>query len=209
MRRFIRDLFLTTLAIALLKLGAFLGKTILTFEIESFWSKSVGPAIKAMIPTALAPMVDALSGFWGGVVVTLVTLLIVRALTTLWDKSHEKTSDSTTLDESAKRTVLRLRFSGKLEPPASQFEENVASWFAYWSPGGRAVDQNGKMLFEVPSSWALFVTFEKPVIYRQARVSFSGASVEHWEIRQSLSSSLVITFAGPIPLCDVEVSAGL
>ncbi|WP_206453656.1 hypothetical protein [Aurantimonas marina] len=114
-----------------------------------------------------------------------------------------------TQTERAARSVLRLRFSGRTEAPTAVFEENIASWFAYWSPSARIHDQHGKPLLEVPASWALFIVFEREVDYRQATVSASGASVEHWEIRQGLPSSLVVTFAQTLPPCDVEIATKL
>ena len=102
------------------------------------------------------------------------------------------------------RTLLRVRFTGEMEAPHSLSEENVLSWFAYWSPGARAADQCGNTLFEAPSSWAIFIDFKEPISYHQIVVGFTGGRPHSYEVRQSLTTSAVITFTGAIPACEME-----
>ena len=102
------------------------------------------------------------------------------------------------------RMILRLRFTGEMESPHLLTEENVLSWFAYWSPGARATDQAGNALFEVPSSWAIFIDFKEPVSYHQLLVGFTGGRPHSYEVRQALTTSAVITFTGVMPACEME-----
>jgi hypothetical protein len=102
------------------------------------------------------------------------------------------------------RTVLRLRFTGELEQPHEVIKENISSWFAYWSPGGECSDQHGNVLFSVPSSWAIFIEFERPTAYRQLIVSFAGGRPHSYEVRQTRTTTAVITLSGGMPSCEME-----
>lgn len=105
----------------------------------------------------------------------------------------------------ATRSVLRLQFTGKLEPPLSLFEENIQSWFAYWSPSAECKDNLGNIIFQVPASWAIFVIFEKEVEYRQTSAIFSGGEPASWQPYQVLPKSVIVSISGGVTKCDLEI----
>lgn len=105
----------------------------------------------------------------------------------------------------ATRALLRLRFSGRFDPPEEIVKENIRSWFAYWTPNAHFEDQNGSKILEVPASWAIFITFERPVTYRQLSAHFTGARPTAWQVRQALPTVAVLTIDGGMPECELEV----
>ena len=106
----------------------------------------------------------------------------------------------------APRSVLRLKFSGKVETPLEVFEDNIQSWFTFWSQSFNMVEDSGREIVNIHPSFAMFVVFKKPVQYRQAHVSFIGGEPATWQVQQSLGNSIVITMSGPIPECEMEIS---
>lgn len=104
----------------------------------------------------------------------------------------------------AERTVLRLRFSGRHEAPIAEFEENIESWFVYWSPEVEMNQPDGTVLFSAPSGWAIFVVFAKDVDYRQTAVTFGTERPRSTQVRQARPRSAVIQLDGPMPACEME-----
>src|SRR2546426_4653299 len=80
----------------------------------------------------------------------------------------------------ARRTSLRLQFYGDERIRTEVHSDNVFRWFALWHPavriGGR--DKTGKPAMpevEVkPKTWTIFVTFDRPIVFRELVVSFSA-----------------------------------
>lgn len=178
-------------------------RAIFNFEIERFWDGTVLPFLLTHAGAWVATVVDYLGGFWGGVVVTLFVLFCFEMLFAWRRRSRDRPPD--TAEPKGTRTVLRLRFSGELEPPQAVAEENVLSWFAYWSPSAEARDQDGNVVLSFPSSWAVFIDFENPVEYRQVAVGFIGGRPHSYEVRQALPTSAVVTLSGGVPACEMEV----
>jgi hypothetical protein len=94
------------------------------------------------------------------------------------------------------RSILRLRFSGHMEQPQEIEKENVSAWFCYWSHGGEVKDDQGRTLLSIPSSWALFIVFERQTKYNQLIATFSGARPHSYEPRLQLINCAVLTLTG-------------
>ena len=103
---------------------------------------------------------------------------------------------------------ISLRFSGELEPPTAVLEDNILSWFAFWTPSAQMRNaETGEQLIAIPPSWAFFISFKEPTSYHHIEVTFSGARPSTYEVRQALYTSAVITVSGGIPACEMRISA--
>lgn len=186
-------------------------KAIFDVTVQDFWKDTVTPFLREHVGLWSATTVEWIGPYWCGFVSAFLLMFCVETLCALHRK-HRAENKPEQMHELlgvesliASRALLRLRFSGQLEAPEEIAKENIQSWFAYWSPGGRAEDQNGKALFEIPSSWAIFLTFERPVTYRQLAAHFTGARPTAWQVRQTLPNVAVLTLEGGMPECELEI----
>lgn len=137
--------------------------------------------------------------FIAGIAITLWTDKYIKKYTNLigaTSKLEQKNAD---------RVLLRLRFSGRAEAPVSLFEENISSWFVYWSPSANSRTDSGMTLFSIPPSWVIFIVFDKSVTYRQLTVNFVGERTPTAQVRQTTDRSAVITIDGHMPSCEIEI----
>ncbi len=109
------------------------------------------------------------------------------------------------------RTLLRVRFSGKLEAPVELESDNIESWYTLWTPSAlvsfKDTHQTQQPLVRVPTNWAVFVIFKKPSTYRQLNVSFSSTGFPMWEVKAAHTAYAIINVSGDIPAGDLEIYA--
>jgi hypothetical protein len=91
-------------------------------------------------------------------------------------QTETTSAPSQTIEPRPIKTVLRLQFFGDHRVPQAISSENIANWFAYFSPS-ISVTLQVPGGFEVPPNWAIFLTLDKPATYRQVITSFSNPEV--------------------------------
>jgi hypothetical protein len=81
-------------------------------------------------------------------------------------------------DPTAPGATLRLLFSGGDKLPTASKLDDIGDWYAYFSESEevsyKTKEGETKTWFVVPRSWVIFVTFPKPVEYREILVSFNS-----------------------------------
>jgi hypothetical protein len=108
-------------------------------------------------------------------------------------------------------TVVRIQFYGDQQIPTEIARENIASWYALWSPSASVTlkDAAGndveRHLF--PKNWNIFVMFAKPSKYRQIIVSFDRPGFPPYEVKQSSDRWAIINVSGDIPLGIMQIYA--
>ena len=210
-RHFFVSLLVAVLAVPIAAAGKAAFKAIFDITIQDFWKDTVAPFLINHIGPWSAIILQWIGPYWSGVGSAFLLILCVEMLFNLRRMRHlanarEAGSEAIIAEAgTASRAMLRLRFSGRLEAPEEIAKENIQSWFAYWSPGARAEDQDGQTLLLVPSSWVVFITFVEPVLYRQLAAHFTGARPTAWQVRQTLPTVAVLTVEGGMPECELEI----
>lgn len=103
------------------------------------------------------------------------------------------------------KSELKLQFFGDNRIPQVASSDNVATWFAYFSPSLsiEPKDENGKTVaggLEVPPNWVVILVFDKPVSYQQATTGFSNPELCPIIDTHSTNSRMVaISTRGQIP----------
>jgi len=103
------------------------------------------------------------------------------------------------------KTDLRLQFFGDHRIPYEVSSDNVASWFAYFSPSLAItpMDARGNTVaggLKVPPNWAIFLALDKPAKFRQAIVTFSNPEVMPvTDVHMANSRAIVISIRGQVP----------
>ena len=103
------------------------------------------------------------------------------------------------------KTDLRLQFFGDRRIPQEVSSDNVASWFAYFSPSLAITpkDARGNTIaggLEIPPNWAIFVALDKPAKFRQAIVTFSNPEVMPViDVHTANSRIIAISTRGQVP----------
>ncbi len=172
---------------------------------SDFWKDTAKPFLSQHIGPWSTIMLDAIGPFWGGVISAFALMFVVEMVMAWRRRSSAAESAPEVTALKAGRAVLRLRFSGQLEQPVEIDHENIRTWFAYWSPGGRACDQFGVPFLEIPSGWAIFISFIHEVEYKQILANFTGNRPQVWQVRQVTPLSAVLTIDSGAPECEMEV----
>jgi hypothetical protein len=141
-------------------------------------------------------------------------LIVAQRLGWVGSKTKFDTEASTHVSSSPTyiRTELRLQFFGDQRTPHEISSVNIATWFAYFSPSITLTpqDASGNPLpggFEVPPSWAIFITVDIPSSYRQATVRFSNPEVMPiTEVRMATTRSIVVTARSQFPAGVLEIA---
>ncbi|HJW42587.1 MAG TPA: hypothetical protein VJ476_15335 [Rhizomicrobium sp.] len=111
------------------------------------------------------------------------------------------------------KTGIRLQFFGDVRIPHVISSDNVATWFAYFTPSISMVpkDTDGKTIaggFEVPPNWAIFVAIDKAASFKQVLVEFSNTDLMPViDIQQSSSRAILISTRGLIPAGVLNIHA--
>ena len=109
------------------------------------------------------------------------------------------------------RTGVKLQFFGDQRIPTEITQNNVASWFAYFSRSLTITPQDAEGHpiaggMQIPPNWAIFISFDRPATYRQVIVDFSNPSAMPVIDRQFQNSRvLVISTRGPLPAGVLDV----
>lgn len=109
-------------------------------------------------------------------------------------------------------TTLRLQFFGDRRIPHDLGSQNVATWFAYFSPSIQVTpaDDKGNRMpggFEVPPNWVILVVLDRPSSYRQGIATFSNPEIAPpIEVRQATTRSIVVTTGALLPAGILEIS---
>lgn len=110
------------------------------------------------------------------------------------------------------KASLQLQFYGDERVPRQISHQNVINWFAYFSPRIllQQRDVAGKIIpegtFSSPLSWVIFITFDRPISYRQAVVSYANQdNAPITEVKFSTDRSIVVTTNGPITSTVMDV----
>ena len=142
--------------------------------------------------------------YWGlaGLVVGMAIGMWMDALL----RRREKEEPAPAVKLEYIKTALTLNFSGGYDPPTSLIEENVLDWYVYWTAAAEVRDQTGNILFQVPSSWIIFVNFKESTEYHSVSISFIGGKPPSYQIRRSLKTSIVLSIDGPLPPCSLELT---
>ena len=122
-----------------------------------------------------------------------------------WSFNHSVGGVQRTQEPQYIKTDLRLQFFGDQRIPQEVSSDNVASWFAYFSPSLAIIpkDAHGNMVaggLEVPPNWAIFVALDKPAKFRQAIVTFSNPEIMPiTDVHMANSRVIAISTRGQVP----------
>jgi hypothetical protein len=111
------------------------------------------------------------------------------------------------------KTSIRLQFFGDRRIPHDIGQQNVATWFAYFSPSIKVTPQDaqGKPMdggFEVPPNWVVLIVFDRLSAYRQGIANFSNPEIAPpIEVRHATTRSMVVTTSGLLPAGVLEIYA--
>ena len=105
---------------------------------------------------------------------------------------------------------VRIQFYGDNRLPVEIKSTNVANWFAYYSPHAevrRHDSQSGaqEVLATAPKNWAVFISYDRPTEVRQIVVHFTAQGLPAYQVLQSSKRACLISFAGDIPLGELEI----
>ena len=109
------------------------------------------------------------------------------------------------------RTGVKLQFFGDQRIPTEITQNNVASWFAYFSRSLTITPQDAEGHpiaggMQIPPNWAIFISFDRPATYRQVIVDFSNPSAMPVIDRQFQNSRvLVISTRGMLPAGVLDI----
>jgi hypothetical protein len=109
-------------------------------------------------------------------------------------------------------TDLKLEFFGDQRPPRELHQDNIATWYAIWSPTAiiSERDKEGKEVGRqviLPKTWNIFLTFTKPAAYRQILLSLYDGDLPQYEIKQSNPKFAIIQILGDVPKGLLEINA--
>ncbi|MEE8628827.1 MULTISPECIES: hypothetical protein [Methylobacterium] len=181
-------------------------KAIYDVTVQDFWKDTISPYLSHHVGPWSTAMIEMIGPYLAGFCSALALMFVVEMIFAIRRSNNAKQIENIKdASEYAHRALIRLRFSGKLEPPDAIYLENIQSWFTYWSPGVGVKDQDGRILVEAPPSWAIFLVFEKPVDYSQILANFTGGSPQAWQPRQALRNVCVVTMEGSVPACEMEI----
>jgi hypothetical protein len=100
-------------------------------------------------------------------------------------------------------TQIRYQFVGGKRSPTSTRMENILQWYVLWGPevtlrefGGQN-HPAGEVQF--PTSWAIFLVFDKPVLGEQLIVEPASAAFPRTEVKQFTPYYALITTFGDDP----------
>lgn len=108
-------------------------------------------------------------------------------------------------EATAIKTGIRLQFFGDRRIPTEVSNDNIAVWFAYFTPSLSITpkDAQGNTIaggIEVPPNWVIFLLLQKPAVYRQVIVDFSNPQLMPVIDRQMMSvRAIIISTRGQIP----------
>ena len=101
------------------------------------------------------------------------------------------------------QTLIRLQFRGGQQAPIEIRAENILNWYTVW--GGKAEidfsdDKNNTLKsMELPTTWVLFVSFDKPISYRQIIVEPASIDFPRYEVKSATPFHVIITTFGKDP----------
>jgi hypothetical protein len=169
------------------------GLAILGYAIAAFVTGRISPERLAMPFSAVA----AALGF---------ALVIATGLA--FDPYAFRTPDTTATPI---RSVLRLQFYGDERVPTAIENQNVATWYTLYSPRAAMISTDnatGKKttVAEIPKSWAIFMTFDRPTTFNEVTVSLSSPGLPAYDIKQTTTRSVLVTFSSDIPAGTLEIA---
>ena len=132
----------------------------------------------------------------GGLVVGGTLCLILGVLfSVVWVKAIDKYNEEHPARENvvSTPTSVTLQFNHEDSTPVLIESKNV--WRTTWFPYVFAEKETGKLLGK---SWAVFLTFEKPVPTRQVVVNGHGHNLPAYQIVDAPSKSAVVVFSSDI-----------
>jgi hypothetical protein len=138
-------------------------------------------------------------------------LLVVLCAMLFFDQSAYR--KPATISPTAIRTGIRLQFFGDTRIPQPIDSNNIASWFAYFSPSlsFEFKDKDGKTLdggTHIPPNWVIYLTLDKPASFKQVVVDFSNPSeMPIIDTQQQNSRAIMVSTRGLMPagVLDIHV----
>jgi len=134
--------------------------------------------------------------------------LFVASAAFLFDRAAFPLSSAIVAADAA---LVRIQFFGTDQLPTEVRRENIADWFAYYAPSVRATyksteDGKDKVFAAIPKTWAIFVVFDKPTIYREVTVGFSAPGLPIYDVMQRTQRSVIASFRSDIPAGTLEIA---
>lgn len=206
---FLVSLLIAVLAVPIVAVGRAAFKAVFDVTVQDYWKDTAAPFLQSHVGPWSTAMLEWIGPYWTGVGSAFALMFVVE-MVFAWRRRHRVAAEAQGTVEppaavNAPRAFVRLRFSGRNEPPQEIDRENIGTWFAYWSSETNFLIIDDKPAFTIPANWAIFLSFEKPVQYRQIGVNFTGQRPEFWQVRQHSPLSAVITIDSKIPECELEI----
>jgi hypothetical protein len=149
---------------------------------------------------------------WFVAACTAFTALLCVAGMLYLDPSAYRAPVSTEKQAKKIKTGLKLQFFDDQRMPAMAASENIANWYAYFTPSVLVTqrDEHGNVTPVIgnAANWVIFVAFDDPAIYREVFVDFSNPSAMPIVDRHFMSTrTLVVSTRGQVPagVLDIHV----
>ena len=140
---------------------------------------------------------------WGAL--TLLVVSIFWAIFLTWQYEHKIVKG---LTPSKIKTELRLQFFGSTKIPTEIYSDNIYSWYALQCPTVTLLFDNKKTKNEI-FCWNIFITFNRPIEFREITVSFSNPGFPPCEVKCRDQRFIIIVVLGNIPAGEMEIYAKL
>jgi hypothetical protein len=108
------------------------------------------------------------------------------------------------------KTSLRLQCYGDDRIPTLLLKENVYHWFTLYSASREVTlvnDQQQALLTTgMPKTWTILMLFERPALYSETKVLFSGAApLPPYEVKSHTDRHVLVHFMADLPAGELEI----
>ena len=103
-------------------------------------------------------------------------------------------------------TYIRLQFNAPGTLPVMVDQGNVWRWYTLKTITEN-IDTKTKKVTESVDLCTVFLTFDKPVTFRQVQIDAGGASLPRYEVKDSSQRSMIVVFSGDLSNTVVDIRA--
>jgi hypothetical protein len=110
---------------------------------------------------------------------------------------------------SKETTMLRLQFVTGQPTPIALRSDNIFQWYVTWSAEATVSfitkSKSNMEGFRVPKTWNIYITFDRPVSYKQLIVQPASHDFPRYEVKYANAVSALIITSGDIPDGVVDI----
>ena len=148
--------------------------------------------------TLIAPVWAYLAGAPGYITLTIIFACLAAILVVIREVRK-------LLHELWRTAELHLNVYGDERVPRMVSQDNIFRWYHLKNSVNVMQPSGQTFIAEVT---VLFITFEKDIRISTLIVSSSDAMLPTYEIKEYNQRYAIIVFSGPLPKCNLEISAG-